>query len=96
MPRRFVRLIFDYGFEPEDTVLRGYRTHVWAELDDGSRHPMTFYNMTRLRQTLDDERGQGKPFFSEPGLVVVDEVTLDNMEAAARELAEQGFFDGKW
>jgi hypothetical protein len=96
MRRQFVRLIFDYGFKPEETEDRGYRTHVWAELDDGSRHPMSFYNLTRLGQTLDDQRLRGQPFFGEPGLVVVDAVTLENMEAAARELAQQGFFDGEW
>jgi hypothetical protein len=97
--RKFVRLIFGGGWEPKDAELnqmRGYSSHVWAELDDGSRHPMTFYNTARMQQTLDDAVAQGEPFFSDPGLVIVTDVTPAIMEEAARHLAEHGFFEGRW
>lgn len=90
-----VRLIFEFGFDERDEYeaeTRGYRSHVWAELDDGSHHPLTFYDLTRLSQTLEDECSSGRMFFSEPGLVVVPAVTRVNMEEAARTLASEGFF----
>jgi len=101
-PRRraLVRLHFedcyDDGFGERDAfeaLSRGYRSHVWAELDDGSRYQLTYYDVTRLAQTLEGEAGAGRPYFAEPGLIIVPEVTLANMEAAARALAAEGFFE---
>lgn len=96
-PRRanFVKLVFEGGFDERDeweAQVRGYRSHVRAELDDGSLHPLTFYDIARLSQTLEDECASGRMFFAEPGLVIVAEVTLANMERAARVLASEGFF----
>lgn len=94
--RELVRLVFEGGWDERDeleTPMRGYRSHVWAELADGSRHRMTFFDMTRLSQELEEDCQAGKPFFAEPGLVILKEVTLPNMEAAARALAAEGFFE---
>jgi len=93
--RALIRLHFEGGFDERgeaEALDRGYRGHVWAELADGSMHPLSFYDVTRLSQTLASESAVGRTFFTEPGLVVVAEVTLANMQAAARTLAEEGFF----
>lgn len=90
------RLEFEGGFDEREQCEardRGYRSHVWAILGNGTRHRVTFYDVTRLSQTLDDECAAGRRFFTEPGLIVVPEVTAENMEAAARTLATEGFFD---
>ena len=97
---RLVRLFFEGGLneggldelEELEAERRGYRSHVWAELDNGRRHQLTFYDVTRLSQTLDDECASGRMFFAEPGLVVLPAVTLAHMEAAAGTLASEGFF----
>jgi hypothetical protein len=94
--RELVRLVFEGGWDERDEVetpMRGYRSHVWAELADGSRHRMTFFCMTRLSQEFDANCQAGQPFFAEPGLVILEEVTLPNMEATARTLAAEGFFE---
>lgn len=94
--RELVRLVFEGGWDERDEVetpMRGYLSHVWAELADGSRHRLTFYDMTRLSQVLADECRRGRPFFTEPGLVILEEVTRPRMEEAARKLAAGGFFD---
>jgi hypothetical protein len=91
----FMRLSFEGSFDERDkaeALMRGYRSHVWAELNDGTRHRLTFYDIIRLSQTLEDECASGRKFFTEPNLIVVPEVTLANMEAAARTLALEGFF----
>ena len=96
MSRDFRRLIYTDGFGPRDeyeTPLRGYRADVIAQLEDDSEYSMSFYDPTRLKQVLDDEVAGGSPFFTEVGLVIVPEVTRENMEKAAEELCRQGFFD---
>jgi hypothetical protein len=96
MPSRaLVRLAFEGELDDRgeyEMQARGYRSHVWAELNDGSRHRLTFYDPTRLEQTLADEERDGRPFFAEPGLVILKEVTRSSMEMAARILAEEGYF----
>ncbi|WNG52083.1 hypothetical protein F0U60_54240 [Archangium minus] len=50
-------------------------------------------DMTRLSQELADNCREGRPFFAEPGLIILEEVTRSRMEAAVRTLAAEGFFD---
>lgn len=93
----FLRLVFEGGWTDRDSYeapRRGYRGHVWVELADGSRHTITFYDVARLSQVLSDEARAGRPFVAEPGLIVLTEVTLTNMQSAAQALADEGFFDG--
>lgn len=99
-PKRstLVRLTFEHGFDERDEYeaeIRGYQSHVWAEVDDGSRHLLTFYDVARLSQTINDECSSGRMFFAEPGLVVLARVTRFNMETAAKTLAGEGFFSQK-
>ena len=92
---KFSRLIFEYGFGERDeieTPMRGYRSHVWVELADGSKHPVTFFDTVRLKQELEQEAAGGRPFVGETGLIVLTEVTRETMEGAARTLADEGFF----
>ena len=92
---KFVRLVFEHGFSERDEIegpMRGYRSHVWVELSDGTMHPVTFFDPVRLRQELEQEAESGRPFVGEHGLIVLTEVTRETMEIAARVLAEEGFF----
>jgi hypothetical protein len=91
----FARLIFECGFTEQDAFevpLRGYRSHVWVELSDGSKHPVTFFDSVRLAQELAGEVAAGRPFVAEPGLIILQEVTRESMEHAAKILADEGFF----
>lgn len=95
MADNFVRLIFEYGLSEQEVFeakARGYCSHVWVELRDGSKYPVTFFDLVRLSQELDAEEQQGRPFVAEPGLIVVREITRENMEVAAKKLADEGFF----
>ena len=90
------RLIFEGGFDERDAFeskARGYRSHVWAELADGERYPLVFYDAVRLQQDLQDMTKVGSPYIAESGLIVLQEVTKDNMELAVARLFEEGFFD---
>jgi hypothetical protein len=94
-PPKFAQLIFEHGLDERDEAeaqMRGYRSHVWVEMNDGSRHRVTFFDPVRLTQELEQEANMGRPFVCEPGLIVVPEVTREYMETAARTLADEGFF----
>ena len=90
------RLIFEGGFDDREAAEsrdRGYRSNVWVELANGDRFPVVFYDAVRLRQDLQEEATRGNPYIAEAGLIVVSEVTKENMETAVRQLAEEGFFE---
>ena len=96
MSSRLRRLIYEHGFTEQDEVetpLRGYRSHVVAELENDSRYRLVFFDPVRLRQELEQETASGHPFIGEPGLVILPEVTRENMERAAAALCVEGFFD---
>jgi hypothetical protein len=92
---RLIKLAFEGGYGERDefeTPLRGYRSDVLAELDDGSVYRITFYDPVRLTQTVEDDARSGTPYFTEPGLIIVPKVDREHMERAAAELAGAGFF----
>ena len=88
-------LQFDYPFDDrtaEEAADRGYWGHCHVELQDGTKHPIVFYDAVRLAQDLEEEASQGRPFLAERGMVVLQDVTRQNMEAAVEQLAKEGFF----
>jgi hypothetical protein len=90
------KLVFEGVFddrEAMETRDRGYRSHVWVEFANGDRYAVVFYDAVRLQQDLMDEVSRGNPYIAEAGLIVLSEVTRQNMETAIRQLAEEGFFD---
>jgi hypothetical protein len=91
----FPYLHFDIPFDARaafEAEARGYWGHCTVELADGSMHPVAFYDAIRLGQDLDEECRQGRPFLAEKGLIVLQEVTKENMERAVTALAKEGFF----
>lgn len=90
------QLIFEGGFderEAAETRDRGYRSHVWVEFASGERYPVCFYDIVRLQQDLQQEVEDGDPYIAEAGLIVLPEVTKENMEKAVGCLAEERFFE---
>lgn len=89
------KLVFDGGFDDLDAynaLGAGYRGAVVVELDDGSRHPVVFYDAVRLQQDLAEEAKLGTPFIADRGMIVLTEVSLDNMKAAVNHLRRAGYF----
>ena len=90
------RLVFNGGFDERaafEAEARGYCAGVSVEFEDGRRFPVVFYDPVRLAQDLQDETEAGYPFISEPGLIIVADVTRANMEAAVAKLTRESFFD---
>ena len=89
------RLVFDYEYTEAfayEAWARGQCGAVSVEMSDGRRYPVYFYDAERLAQDLEEETKLGRPFLAEKGLIVLSEVTLENMQKAVEFLASQGFF----
>jgi hypothetical protein len=91
-----VTIHFPDDFDERDALempLRGYFGDVTVELPDGNHYQLYFYDITRLGQTLDAEVGCGRSFYTEPGLIVLPEVTVEAIRAAVPGLVASGYFD---
>jgi hypothetical protein len=82
---------FDARCEQE-TPLKGYLSDVIVSLSDGTRFKLYFIDPVRLQQTLEDDTASGKPYYAEPGLVVVPEVTTQAIQQAIHGLLRDGYF----
>ena len=76
-----------------ETESRGYASHVVAEFGDGRLYPLFFYDMVRLQQDFATYLEQGQTYFADPGMIIVERVTIANMELAILRLHNECFFD---
>lgn len=91
----FPKLHFDDEYDERlamEARDRGYLGGVTVELANGSLHFVCFYDPVRLAQDLEVVTKQGRHYVAEKGMIVLPEVTLDNMKKAISELDEDGFF----
>jgi hypothetical protein len=89
-PRIFLPTGFDERAAAE-VALKGWLS-VQVELARGERYVLYFCDLTRLQQDMDEAIQQRKPCFTEPGLIIVPEVTMRAIQEAVQFLWEQGFF----
>lgn len=76
-----------------ETPLKGWLSQVVVEVEDGSRYPVSFIDPVRLQQDMEEYAKQGTCYFSEPGLIVLSEVTTNAVRQAVVELWRQGYFE---
>jgi|GEM_PF-1696317 len=74
---------------------KGYFQHAVVFLADGSALPVSFWDPVRLSQDLETDVRSGGKCIAELGMVIIPEVTVENMKAAIKELHQKGFFD-RW
>lgn len=75
-----------------ETPLKGYLSDVEVRLQDGSRYKLYFTDPVRLQQTLEEDTASGKPYYAEPGLVVLPEVTTQAIQQVVPALLHDGYF----
>jgi hypothetical protein len=75
-----------------ETPAKGYLSGVEVRLGDGLRYQLYFIDPVRLRQTLEDDTEAGRPYFAEPGLVVLPEVSTEAIREAVPALVRDGYF----
>lgn len=88
-------LIFEHGFDERkqaEARARGYQSHVYVQFADGSRYRVVFYDCVRLQQDLEYEVSSGTMCVADPGMIVLPEVTLENILKAVQKLARDGYF----
>lgn len=77
----------------DDAPTRGYLSHLEVELENGDRYPIYFVDPFTLKQVLEDEAKLGHPYFAEPGMVVLPEVTVDKAEEVLKNLLADELFE---
>jgi hypothetical protein len=75
-----------------ETPSKGYLSDVEVHLEDGRRYKLYFTDPVRLQQTLEDDNAQGKTYYTEPGLIVLPEVTTEAIQQAIPGLLRDGYF----
>jgi hypothetical protein len=65
---------------------------VIVETEDGRTFDLSFYDPVRLTQDLDEEVKRGREGITKKGLMVVPEVTRENIENAIRQAEADGYF----
>jgi hypothetical protein len=91
-----VSLVFVRDFserEAQEARDRGCLSHVLVEVDGQRLYPVFFYDPVRLAQDLTTSAEHGQSFIAETGMIVLPEVTIENMRDAVNALYKEGFFD---
>lgn len=90
----YPRVVFPDGFDERaafEVPLKGWLS-ARIEAEDGARYAVSFFDPVRLQQELEDDTKRGQPYFAEPGLIVLPEVTVEAIEGAVQSLWQRGFF----
>jgi len=93
MPGQYPKLILREEFDKctaFEVLSKGWYSGATVKLENGFQYSVFFYDPVRLKQDLESE---GKNYLSEPGLVVLSEVTPENMRRAILGLYEEGWFN---
>jgi len=88
-------LSFPHGYDEQaefEAPFRGYLRDVIVEMEDGARHQLSFIDMVRLEQNLADNARMGHPYYTEPGLVILPEVSTEAIHLAVQGLWDEGYF----
>ena len=84
----------DYDAQSEfETPARGYLSEVVVQVPNGARYRVFFIDPTRLAQTLDDDTRDGRPYYAEPGMIVLPYVTSESIRKAVHSLWLDGYFE---
>lgn len=95
MEKNKAKVVFPDGFHDRaafEMPAKGWLS-AQVEMKDGRLFSVHFSDPCRLRQDLEESVRAGRPYFAEPGLIVLPEVTTDTVKTAVQTLCERGFFD---
>jgi hypothetical protein len=76
-----------------EMALKGHLGYCEVELPGGNRYPIFFFDPVRLSQESERSAGDDRPVVAEHGMVVIPEVTRDNILRAVERLVRERFFD---
>jgi len=88
-------LSFPEGYDEQaefEAPFRGILRDVIVEMGDGLRHQLSFIDLVRLEQSLADNARLARPYYTEPGLLILPEVSTEAIELAVQGLWDDGYF----
>ena len=91
-----MKIEFPIEWDEKDRMERpakGWLSDVKVIFDNGHEFNLTFYDPVRLAQDLEEETKQGKNGIIEKGLIVIPEVTKENIENAIKQAESEGYFE---
>ena len=90
------KLKFYGGFDEEkagDAEVQGAAGKVLAEFEDGRHFEVAFESADSIKIIIDRQmKERGVPFYTNPGLIILEKVTLKNMRIAVKKLVQEGEF----
>ena len=75
-----------------ETPARGYLSDVVVRLENGTSYQLFFVDPARLQQELAENGQSGKPYFVEPNLIVLPEVSTASIRKAVEGLVQASYF----
>lgn len=95
MADEFPKLILLDWQEGDDELIKqkGWFCHNQVELKNGNRYQVCFFDLARTKFHLDYNAEQNQPFFIENNLIILTEITIENMKKAIIEAEKQNFFE---
>lgn len=75
-----------------DAHPRRYLNGMYVRTADGTKYPVSFAVPIRMQQELEDD-DYPLPCYTEPGLLVVRDITLEILQQAVDYAWKRGFFD---
>src|SRR6266542_4421704 len=69
---------------------KGWLQGVEIRFTNGDVQPLFFYDPVRLAQDLETEAKLGRPLISEPGMIVIPEITREAIRVAVNKLVDRG------
>jgi hypothetical protein len=76
-----------------ETPHKGFLNDVVVRTREGVGYRLYFSDPVRLQQTLEDDVKRGQAYYTEPGLVILPEVTTDAIHAAVASLWRDRYFE---
>jgi hypothetical protein len=90
------RLTFSYHLDERaewEIENKGWFEQAIVHLPDGKKLQVSFWDPIRLAQDLEADLKSGRACLAAPGMIVIPKITVRNMEAAVKDLYENGYFD---
>jgi hypothetical protein len=75
-----------------ETTAKGFLRGVEVWLENGLHHTLFFIDPVRLQQDLEADAQEGRPYYAEPGMVVLPEITADSVRRAVAGLWRDSYF----
>jgi hypothetical protein len=92
-PKPSPRLHLPHPTALEEGFERGYLSNVLVELGPDQLYPVFFTTPARLAGELSTMRAHGEPYIIETGMILVHEITRENLDAAVAAMLAEGWFE---